>query len=33
MFGLKLTIMNHFKPLEDVDRGSEAQVQVGENFN
>ena len=34
MFGLKLnTYMSNFQPLEVVDRGSETQLQVGENLN
>ena len=33
MFGLKLNKYTHFHPLEVVCRGSESQLQVGENFN
>ena len=31
MLGLKLNKYNNFHPLEVVDRGSETQLQVGEN--
>ena len=31
-FGLKITNMDNFQPFEVVGRGSETQVQVGENF-
>ena len=33
MFGLKLKQMSNIQPLEVVDRGSETQLQVVENFN
>ena len=33
MFGLKLTNVNNFHPLEVVGRDSETQLQVGENLN
>ena len=33
MFGLKLNIMSNFYPLEVVDRGSDTQLQGGENLN
>ena len=33
MFVSKWTIMGHFRPLEVVGRGSETQLQVGENLN
>ena len=32
MFELKLNHISHFHPLEVVGRGSEAQLQVGENL-
>ena len=32
-FGLKLNKYDHFNPVEIVDRGSETQLQVGENLN
>ena len=33
MFGLKLPNMSNFNPLEVVGRGSETQLQMGENLN
>ena len=33
MFGLKLNIFGNFHQLEVVGRGSETQLQVGENLN
>ena len=33
MFGLKLNKYENFQPLEVVDRGSETQLEVGENLN
>ena len=33
MFGLKLEKLSNFQPLEVVGRGSETQLQVGENVN
>ena len=33
IFRLKLNKMSHFYPLEVVGRGSETQLQVGENLN
>ena len=33
MFGLKLNKYEYFNPLEVVGRGSETQLQVGDNLN